>query len=192
MSRLQYATAAPVESFDQSDRKGGIGPFKPDLRRANAAGSGEAQRGDLDGFDRLLVVNRSELGKPERLAILDIGLWTCAAGTTRAGKRLHVLGGYILALLIGSGNGGDGFEIDQTRDGVGCAAPNDFGIHGLSPIARRGSLPSQIQLIYGRCQRQPHQHPACGRDAKFALLPLNKRSLPGSVIAAGLFLHGWF
>jgi hypothetical protein len=35
-------------------------------------------------------------------------------------------------------------------------------IHGLSPIARRGSLPSQIQLIYGRCSRQRNQHPACG------------------------------
>lgn len=40
---------------------------------------------------------------------------------------------------------------------VGCC-----GIHGLSPIARRGSLPSQIQLIYGRCSRQRNQHPACG------------------------------
>lgn len=40
---------------------------------------------------------------------------------------------------------------------LGCC-----GIHGLSPIARRGSLPNQIQLIYGRCSRQRHQHPACG------------------------------
>ncbi len=33
-------------------------------------------------------------------------------------------------------------------------------IQGQSPVARRADGP--IQLKYGRCSKQQHQHPACG------------------------------
>ena len=84
--------SAPVEPLNQGDQEWRISQFQPDLRRADPAGPSEAERGDLDAFDWLPVVDRREFGKPERLAVPDIGLGTCAAGTARADERLHLLG----------------------------------------------------------------------------------------------------
>jgi hypothetical protein len=41
-----------------------------------------------------------------------------------------------------------------------------FGIQGLSPIARPGSFPRQINLTSGRRTKRLHQNPACGSGAQ--------------------------
>ena len=50
----------------------------------------------------------------------------------------------------------------QAVRGAGSESARMSGLDiKLDRLGARG-LPSQIQLIYGRCPRQLHQHPACG------------------------------
>jgi len=60
-------------------------------------------------------VRRGEFRQPKGVAVLDIGLWTGAAGTAGPSQGLKVRSGEVVPLLVGPGDLSDSLEIDQTR-----------------------------------------------------------------------------
>lgn len=102
-------------ALDQRDRKFRVGEFQSDLGNADAAHPGEVQRRNLDLFDRVLIMDGSELGKPENVAVKDVGFGPSAARAARTGKSLYVGRRYLLALFVGAGDPRDGLQIKETR-----------------------------------------------------------------------------
>lgn len=73
-------------------------------------------------------MDRGEFRQPQHTAIPYIGLGARSAGAARAGQRLHLLGRSLFPLLIGAGDRRNGFQIDQTRNGVRGVAANDLAL----------------------------------------------------------------